>query len=1126
MSSNFITNAEKGKTLEGRIKSLIRFSEEIKILVGFFYFSGWQELSESLRKDPKIKLKILVGLQIDKYAGKILEVEEEYRSSSNDDIRERFYDSIKIGLNDRELDNEEFYEDVDFFIKLLMLGRLELRKTREANHAKLYIFKAKDEIKELQASRFITGSSNLTRSGIRNQNEFNVEISDYGTEDAEKYFDELWQKAVPIDNTDVLILVIKLFTQAALITPFEAYALMLKTYLETQQVKKIEPIIIRQLEKHGYRKYQYQIDAVNQALSVLENYNGVIIGDVVGLGKSIIASMVAASLGTRGLIICPPALIGDEEKLSGWGKYKHEFELYNWEIYSSGKLEKALGYLQKYGDSVSAVIIDEAHRYRNQDTESYELLSEICKNRQVILLTATPFNNSPADIFSLLKLFIIPGKSGITLDDDLDLRFKFYSNLFRRLAYISKHYKSKETARRERAETYYGAFFEEQTIDIEKVRKRTEYLASEIRKIISPIIIRRNRLDLLKDSIYKNEISELSEIADPVEMFYELTEDQDKFYNKVISQYFGEYGRFSGAIYQPFKYEQQSREGEEAWYDTQQENLYEFMRRLVVKRFESSFGAFCKTIENFIRIHEMVLKFLEKSGGKYILDRKLMENIYDLSEDEIEEALEKYAQILEKIGDDIPRNFRVYEVNSFYYMTQFIENINKDLELFKIIRDEIQELQLMRVDPKLDRLIIEFKKILLIKQKDEPVRKVIVFSEYVDTIKHISRQITKEFDGRVLTIAGNLNSGKAKVLIENFDASCSEKFQKNDFDILLTSDKLSEGVNLNRAGVVINYDIPWNPTRVIQRVGRINRIGKKVFEKLYIVNSFPTLKGAEIVRSRETAQEKMFMIHNTLGEDAKIFDIDETPTAAELYRRLNSNPLDKEDDNLTIIIRNRYFKIAKNHPEIIKKISLFPARVKTGKNFEKNQLIVMKRKRLSLFLHVKEKIDNSNSIIRDIFFEDVLPLVECKYKEERQKLSNNFWKDYSELKDYKGKEDILRRSSSEMSIEQKAINNLNTAIKKYREELEGIHEFLKVLKEDLLYWHTLPRFTIRKLAANDLKPGCGKETLKAFYSVINEIKSRIGGDYLEKIKYKMRDMDDEIVIAVENISLKQEKIHE
>ena len=109
--------------------------------------------------------------------------------------------------------------------------------------------------------------------------------------------------------------------------------------------------------------------------------------------------------------------------------------------------------------------------------------------------------------------------------------------------------------------------------------------------------------------------------------------------------------------------------------------------------------------------------------------------------------------------------------------------------------------------------------------------------------------------------------------------------------------KISEGFNLNRAGMIINYDIPWNPVRVIQRLGRINRISKKVFDELYIVNFFPTEKGAELVKSREIAANKMFLIHTALGEDSKIFDVDEEPTAAGMFSRVQQNPDELEEES-------------------------------------------------------------------------------------------------------------------------------------------------------------------------------------------------------------------------------------
>jgi hypothetical protein len=109
----------------------------------------------------------------------------------------------------------------------------------------------------------------------------------------------------------------------------------------------------------------------------------------------------------------------------------------------------------------------------------------------------------------------------------------------------------------------------------------------------------------------------------------------------------------------------------------------------------------------------------------------------------------------------------------------------------------------------------------------------------------------------------------------NFDAGIKESEQKNDYDVLVTTDALSEGYNLHRAGIVINYDIPYNPTRVIQRIGRINRINKKVFDKLYIYNCFPTDVGEQEIRIRQISTLKMRLIGSVMGIDTRTLTDDE-----------------------------------------------------------------------------------------------------------------------------------------------------------------------------------------------------------------------------------------------------------
>ena len=1116
MAHNFITNDKKHKTLNGRLNTLISISDELKFLVGFFYFSGWREIYENLKENKEITLKLLVGLQVDQLLGNMVEHGWQESGMSQEDHFNRFITSLGFALNNEAMDTEDFYNQVFFFMDMLEKGRLQIRKTQNPNHSKLYLFRLNEQQMELQgmSGQFITGSSNLTRAGLSNQEEFNVEIRDYGYEDAEKYFDHLWDFAIPITEVEnrkrFLIRFIQHKTQAASVTPFEAYALILKTYIDLQLQKHLKPEVERLLEECGFKKYSYQLDAVNQALSIIEEYNGVIIADVVGLGKSVIASMIAKNLGRRGMIICPPALIGDKHYNTGWWGYVNQFRLYDWEVESRGRLTELAETIHDKG--IDVLIIDEAHAYRNQDTADYEALLNICRERTVILLSATPFNNSPADIFSLLKLFIVPGRSGITLEDNLEGLFRAYNYRFKQLSEITKNHQSKDHKKRKKAEMQYVKLFGETLpIEIAKVRNETRKLANQIKSVISPVVIRRNRLDLQRDFQYAREVTDLSIVKDPVELFFYLTDEQSAFYDKILETYFAEDGRFKGAIYQPFTYEKiivdedtLDEAGNRAF--QQQRNLYDFMRRLLVKRFESSFGAFADSITRFIKVHQIVLQFIENSGGKYILDRKLMEGIYEFDEDEILDILEKYEQNL--LERRIPKNNTVYEIEKFERPDEFMNDIKNDLVLFGDISQELKKLNIVENDPKRDAVFEEIQHILA----KEPNRKIIIFSEYVDTIRHLEKYLRQRIGNRLLICEGKISKQLAKHLNADFNAQYRGT-QSNNFDVLITSDKLSEGVNLNRAGAIINYDIPWNPTRVIQRVGRINRIGEKVFDELFIYNFFPSLQGADVVKSREIAGQKMYLIHNVLGEDAKIFEPEEEPSPSGLFQKLNRTPDEEGELNITTLIRNRYKEIKERYPAVIEKIRSLPPRVKSAKPFDKSQLTVLRRKGLSLFAQVIDNLNSEKKEVKDIIFDEFLPLVECSFNTKSLPLSDNFWKAYTSIKTFKPQ---YNPGKSEIALENKAIHNLKVALKLIDPREETLFEFIKTLIIDIRKYHTLSMRTIGRIGRKTLSLKSGEREISAFLAEINWILNQLGENYLVKILKRVEHQKSEIIIAVEN----------
>ncbi|HOK57060.1 MAG TPA: helicase-related protein [bacterium] len=1118
--NNFITNSDT-KILKDRLNELILKSEELKFLVGFFYFSGIRELFESIQKNSNVTLKILVGLNVDKTSYGLIEYPENAPLSDEEKIN-NFFDSIKKSINTTDFDKKDFYEQARFFIQLVEEGRLIIRKTVDPNHAKLYLFK----LNPTQVSRrnlFITGSSNLTRSGLVEQSEFNVEISDYGVDNAEKYFDDLWKGGNSIEITEnpetrrKLIDVLKNETLIREITPFEAYVYVLKNYLDTFEKKEETTSLEELLIKLGYKSFKYQVDAVEQALAIIEQNKGVILADVVGLGKTIIACLIARELRKRGLVICPPGIIGDEkEEKSGWKWYIEQFGLYDWIVESVGKLDdpefaKSINKLK----GIEVVIVDEAHRFRNEDTKSYEQLKNICRNKIVILLTATPFNNRPADILSLLKLFIVPKKSVISLENNLVDRFRIFKSSFDKLGYIRKYYNSKDMEKREKAISYYNSMFGEGDVDLKKVKQRTGYIAKQIKSVIEPVTIRRNRLDLQKNPYYKEEVKELTKVANPREWFFELTKEQSKFYDEVITKYFTypeDNGLFKGAIYRPFEYKIDRKQIEKLSEEDnrryqQQRNLYDFMRRLLVKRFESSFGAFRQSIENFKNVTEHCEKFIGKTN-KFILDRSLLEKIYQLELDEIEKYLMEYA---EKIKDGVyPKNHEIYEVDEFKYKSEFLSDIENDKRLFGSILEDLDKLKLVENDPKFKRLSNELKAHF----KNEPERKIVIFSEYIDTIEYLENHLKPYFNNRILVIKGSLNRYKIDEINENFDASYPKEKQKNNYDILLSTDRISEGFNLNRAGMVINYDIPWNPVRVIQRVGRINRISKKVFDEIYIVNFFPTEKGADLVKSRDIAATKMFLIHNTLGEDSKIFDIDEEPIPSELYKKIQQNPDEIESESFYTKVLNEYEDIKKQFPGIIERIEDFSPRVKVSKKFNEGELLVFIKKNKRFFTqrirYNQEKIEPETVVI-----EDIIERIKTTQEEPSLPLSDKFWDAYEKIKTYK--EESM--SIPEQSLEKKALHNVKTLLHIENENLTPLRNFLNMIRKDILDYGTLSDYTLRRIAnleIFDKNRNLDEEKLKKTIEEVKIIKEELGEDYLIKEKLKLQQLHKEIIIAIEN----------
>ncbi len=855
--NSFITNQDK--LLAEVIDGILSKSTSVDILVGYFYYSGFDKIKESLKEK---KIRILVGLDIDvTVTNRIREVEAFYKSApSINTLKEEYYSSfVKLFNETDSFDSASSLEGFKLFYSKILDGTLEIRKTNDPCHAKMYLFEYNDIVNEggEQPGTVITGSSNLSYSGLAGRLEINARFSDKQSYlDGKEIFDELWKNAILIaDHTNVddfKTKVIEHIWYEKLYAPYLMYIRVLHEYFTIPNNEKL--MTPHDITNGKFYNLKYQTDAVQMAMNSLENHNGVIVADVVGLGKSIIGSTVARNLSLKTIIIAPPHL------KSQWEEYSAEFA-FPATVFSSGQIEAALKHYRNISskEEKCLIVIDEAHKYRNEYTEDYGLLHNLCSGNKVVLLTATPFNNRPQDIYSLLKLFQIPTKSTLKTVENLGASFK---ELIKNYAQLTIDQRAGK-------------------ISDDDVKRDAEAIAKTIRSIISPLVVRRSRLDLDAIPEYKSDLEnqQIEPIIpnDPTLLEYDLGDMSDLYLRTLekISpkEEIDNKLYFVAARYKPVAYivpekKQALLDKLEKDYEIdlnlligRQTNVAEFMRKLLVRRFESSVAAFKQSLQYMINSSTHLLEWIDTRKKVPVFKKGNLPSVKDFylstSDDqmvEFEEKFEKYKQ----------KGF--FEIGIEYLTDKFTEDVKYDLDLLRAIQTEwFGEDNKITRDPKID----SFKRILARMAKEDPKRKIVVFTEFADTADYLGEKL-KDEKLRIFKYTSKDASMNNKDSIRaNFDAGYKADYQKDDYHVLIATDAISEGYNLHRAGAIFNYDIPYNPTRVIQRIGRINRINKKMFNELYIYNYFPTEIGENETRTKEISTLKMAMIHAIMGEDTK-----------------------------------------------------------------------------------------------------------------------------------------------------------------------------------------------------------------------------------------------------------------
>ena len=992
MSEHLITNQDK--FLSEVINNTLPGCDKAYFLVGYFYFSGFQEIYEQLKNK---QLKILVGLEVERsLTNGIREIDDySHTTKSRAQTRDEYYQSLVDIFNNTDFfDTERQIEAFKLFCDKIADGTLEIRKTLDPNHAKLYLFEYKPETQSITSlpGQMITGSSNLSVAGLKGRIELNTILREpvYYNEGKE-LFDKLWETSIPVADVehlpDFTKKVIKKIWMEKLYSPYTMFIRVLQEYFSQPDNKDL--LKPSDITDGAYTDLKYQIDAVQMAIKAIENHDGVIIADVVGLGKSIIASTVARNLHLRTIIVSPPHL------KQQWEEYKDQFG-FTASVFSSGKIQSALDHFRMIArnNEKFLIIVDEAHKYKNEDIQDYSILHDLCMGNKVMLLTATPFNNRPNDIFSMLKLFQIPSKSTLKTVDDLGAAFKE----------LIRNYEEMAEAQRKK------------TMTDAEIKTESKRIAKQIRSIISPLVIRRSRLDLKEIPAYREDLKaqKIQTVIpeDPVSLTYNLGKDKDLYLRtlskisptpeeKLEHQDDRGFVYYKSARYKPSFYltddielqEKLKKELEEKTGISfnlligRQANVSDFMRKMLVRRFESSVAAFKESLNSMILSSEGILSWIEKRDKIPVYKKGFLPDVdefYETTDDdlsqEIKEAFDKYTE----------RGF--FEIDMKYIKRdEYIADMISDLNLLRGIREEwFGEKQEIRFDHKLT----EFKAQLRFLRSSDPERKIVVFTEFADTANYLGETLKDEGLGIYKYTSADSSFVSKKTIRENFDAGLKKDYQKDDYQILIATDAISEGYNLHRAGTVFNYDIPYNPTRVIQRIGRINRINKKMFNKLYIYNYFPTDIGEQETRTKQISTLKMAMIHAIMGEDTKALTSDEELNAffKERYRKELATSEELSWDTKYRQILDR----VKNTP-IFQEAMDIPHRSRIGRKVEKpaHGVIICGKKGNDFVFKFGESDDLTPVAISA---EDALSLFEAEENEKPTTVSNKFEPIYQSVK--------------------------------------------------------------------------------------------------------------------------------
>ena len=953
-----IVDNSPGRELIRVIKDQLKKSKEAKFAIGYFFLSGFSLVGDDFPdKYEKLPfLKIVMGNET------TYPTKEELVAGYNlrEIFKQRMIEELQIQrLSEQQIRQlkalRDFVANGIIDVKLFDKSRL---------HAKLYLFLTKPEEKYGSPGLAVVGSSNFTAEGLTQNKELNVLLT--SREEVlylNQWFDKLWDEAVEFREDLLKVIDISGVLPGSpypkigkLIDPQTLFKYLVYRWFEGRILNLLKKDILM----------EFQLVGVVNATDKTNFYNGVILADSVGLGKSFMASAVVEEFlngkhptwlpngkSPSVMLILPPSIISQWEELLISSEYflsgnvkrvvKDVDNHKVYEIYDSsgrkflGKISfLSLGIFQnlketelkKIAEEYDLFVIDEAHKYRNKNTNRWKNVRKLQKKEdgfpnKFLLLTATPLNNSINDIFNLIRLFV----------DDTFAPFRIKG------APITELIKKYRDLKREL-----------QKRDDDKIRKDLKRVATEIkRKILDEIMILRTRryiMEQFKD-IKVNGKPLIFKDPKPYSLDYSpfYTEEYKSFIKAIgnnIDRISFEYTKLYGTRFVVF--EEESIDEEEPV--KKMIEVADLFKLLLGKRLESGIYSFETTLRRIYEKEKIFYKIFKAEMDKILSENYLksliisavekakiekeLEEIkeeYNIEEEDEETWFDRVVKILLEYANELKEEGKQYSDIDLLKLglQKVIKNLENDLRFMDSIFSELDKLKesesgefkilgkiprkkedivdlpiyVYSQDPKLESLkqIIGNPSFMSEELKDKSIpslnrRKIVIFTQYKDTAYYLYHNlyewIRKETDLhtwlkdekdriKMALVTGDTETPTKINYIKRFAPTANNGFEEvrkfGEIEILISTDALSEGVNLQDADAVINYDLPWNPMIIVQRVGRVNRIGNE--KDVYVINYVPSDEIEVIVGVLRKLKEKIQDITLIVGKDVKILSPEE-----------------------------------------------------------------------------------------------------------------------------------------------------------------------------------------------------------------------------------------------------------